>query len=111
MSFEPPIQNLNKLDIVGERNDGGVDLVIVVSGPLDGSAATLSMLERKIRNYIAELSGSEFKQKYGQPKGNSNSIYVVSEYPVDALALGAIERLKPIAKKAGANLEFRRSME
>jgi hypothetical protein len=91
-------------------HDGGIDLVVVVSGPLDGSAATLSKLERKIRNYIAELSSSEFKEKYGHPKNNSN-IYVVSEYPVDALALAAIEWLRPIATEAGANLEFRRSME
>lgn len=111
MSFAPPIQNLDKLDIVGERNDGGVDLVIVVSGPLDGSSSTLALLERKIRNYIAELSSSEFKLKYRPSKESSNSIYVVSEHPVDALALGLIERLKPIAVRAGANLEFRRSME
>jgi hypothetical protein len=105
-----PIHNVDELDIVGERNDGGVDLIIVVSGPLDGSAATLSMLESKIKNYIAALSSSEFKQKYGQPKENGNSIYIVSEYPVDALVFGAIERLKPVARRAGANLEFRRSM-
>jgi hypothetical protein len=106
-----PIQNLDKLDIVGERTDGGVDLVIVVSGPLDGSSSTLMLLERKIRNYIAALSTSELRQKHPPLKGSSNSIYVVSEHPVDALALDVIERLRPVALRAGANLEFRCSME
>lgn len=111
MSFEPPIQNLDRIDIVGERNDGGVDLVIVVSAPIDGSPSTLSLLERKIRSYIAELGSSEFKEKYPQRDERSNSIVVVSEHAIDALALGVIERLKPIAKTAGATLELRRSLD
>jgi hypothetical protein len=38
---EPPIQNLDSFDIVGKRGDGGIDLVIVCSGPVDDSADTL----------------------------------------------------------------------
>ena len=111
MSLAPPIQNLDRLDIVGERNDGGVDLVIVVSGALDGSPSTLLLLETKIKNYIAELMSSEFKQKYRFSKNGGNSIYIVSDHPVDTLALAVIERLKPSAKRAGAYLGIRRSME
>ena len=111
MSYAPPIQNLESLDIVGDRNDGGVDLVIVVSGPLDGSPTTLSLLERKIRNYITELASSEFRAKYRPPKNCGNSIYVVSEYPIDPLALAVIERFKPIARRVGASIEVRRSMD
>jgi hypothetical protein len=47
--FEPPIQNLDAFDIVGERLDGGVDLVVVCSGPLDDSAEVLGLLRRKLR--------------------------------------------------------------
>lgn len=36
-NLEPPIHNLDAFDIVGERKDGGVDLVISCSGPLDSS--------------------------------------------------------------------------
>jgi len=111
MSYAPPIQNLESLDIVGDRSDGGVDLVIVVSGPLDGSPATLSLLERKIRNYIAELASNEFRKKYRPPKNCGNSIFIFSEYPIDPLALAAIERFKPVARRVGANIEVRRSME
>ena len=111
MSYAPPIQNLESLDIVGDRNDGGVDLVIVVSGPLDGSPTTLSLLESKVRNYITELASSEFRAKYRPPKNCKNAICVVSAYPIDPLALAVIERLKPIAGRVGASIEVRRSME
>ena len=110
MAIAPPIQNLGQLDIVGERHDGGVDLVIVVSGALDGSAETLELLERKILNYIAELSSDQFKRRFGQAPGRGHAICIVSEYPVDALALAVIARLEPQALQAGASLELRRSM-
>jgi hypothetical protein len=41
MDFEPPIQNLDAIDVLGKRVDGGVDLAITCSGPLDDSADTL----------------------------------------------------------------------
>jgi hypothetical protein len=111
MSFEPPIQNSEAIDIVGQRRDGGVDLIIVVSGHLDGSPSTLSLLENKIKRYIAELTSSEFKKKFHRSANRSNSILVVSEYVIDRHALDVIERLRPIAQASGATLEIRRSME
>ena len=44
--LEPPIQNLDAFDIIGERKDGGVDLVVSCSGPLDSSTTTLGLIER-----------------------------------------------------------------
>jgi hypothetical protein len=37
----PPIQDLESVDIAGQRKDGGVDLAIIASQPLDDSADTL----------------------------------------------------------------------
>lgn len=111
MSFEPPIQNSDRVDIVGERHDGGVDLIVVVCGPIDGSPSTLSLLERKIRRYVTELTSDEFRRRYHPSANRTNSILVVSEYAIDGLALGVIEQLRPIVKAAGANLEIRRTME
>jgi hypothetical protein len=47
-----PIQNVDSIDIVGLRNDAGIDLVVLCSGPLDGSAETLRALREKVRGYI-----------------------------------------------------------
>lgn len=110
MAFEPPIQNLDRIDVVGKRNDGGVDLVIVASAPLDGSPTTLAHLERKIRNYITEIGSSQFRSEFGPVTDGQVRICVVCEYDVDERARQLIERLIPIAKQADARLELRRSM-
>src|ERR1700679_3594566 len=36
-----PIQNVDSIDVVGVRNDAGIDLVVSCFGPLDGSPETL----------------------------------------------------------------------
>ena len=64
LEFEPPIQNLGSIDVLGARKDGGVDLIVVVSGPIDASADTLENLDRKIRAYIAEVGSRAFQERY-----------------------------------------------
>jgi hypothetical protein len=110
MAIEPPIQNTDSIDIVGRRNDGGVDLVIVAGGPLAGSSTTLACLERKIRNYVAEIGSEGFRTEFGPaPKAHAR-ICIVCEYEVDRQAMQLIERLRPIARRAGIELELRSSM-
>ena len=60
-----PIGPLDSLDIVGIRNDGGIDAVIVCSGPLDNSDTTLRDLELKVRNYLREIASEEFISQCG----------------------------------------------
>jgi Family of unknown function (DUF6572) len=110
MTPEPPIENVDRIDIVGERHDGGVEMVLVVSGPLDGSATTLSILERKIRNYVRELKSDEFLTAYKGARARNNAIFVVSEFSVDPAVCSLIEKLKPLAREAGADLTLRDSM-
>jgi len=63
---ESPIADIDLLDIVGVRKDGGIDTVVVCSGPLDNSAETLSRLTRKVRGYLSAITGSDFVNQYGQ---------------------------------------------
>lgn len=44
------INDVDIVDIVGARNDGGLDMIISVTGPIDDSQSSLSKLEAKIRN-------------------------------------------------------------
>jgi hypothetical protein len=62
--LEPPIQNLDAFDIVGERKDGGVDLVVSCSGPLDTSSTTLGLIERKVRAYLVTIAHENFARIY-----------------------------------------------
>ena len=104
--FEPPIQNLGNIDVLGVRKDGGVDLVVVASAPLDGSADTLSNLDRKIRGYIAEVGLKSFREQYPGAVPGKIRIQVVCEHSVDMAARGLIEALKPAALANGATLEL-----
>ena len=60
-----PINPAAVFDIVGTRKDGGIDTVIVCSGPLDNSAATLRSLDIKVRNYLREIASDNFIQQCG----------------------------------------------
>lgn len=111
MSYESPIQNINNIDILGERIDGGVDLIIVASGPLDGSLLTLNSLEEKIKNYASEVSSQAFIEQFGQPDVDKFKIIVVCEYSVDIQILDLLNKLKPYVSSKGAILEIRESME
>lgn len=51
---ENPIINPATIDVVGVRNDGGLDLVISCEGDLDPSQATATALRLKVRNYVRE---------------------------------------------------------
>jgi hypothetical protein len=62
---DSPIGPVDAIDIVGTRHDGGIDTVIVCSGPLDDSKATLDLLVQKTRNYLREIATDNFRQEYG----------------------------------------------
>ena len=60
-----PIGPSDAFDIVGIRNDGGIDAVIVCSGPLDNSSTTLRDLALKVRNYLREIASEDFISQCG----------------------------------------------
>ena len=74
-----PIQNIENIDILGERNDGGIDLCIVVSGYLDDTINHQNLLRSKIQAYSDAIFTDEWESKYGA--GNSRIIIKAVEYP------------------------------
>lgn len=60
-----PISDADNLDVVGVREDGGIDLVITCSGPLDDSNETVELLGQKVRNYaqLASPAADDFRQE------------------------------------------------
>jgi hypothetical protein len=59
-----PIRDVDTIDIVGVRNDAGIDLVVVCSGPLDDSSETLMSLREKVRGYIKEACSEDIWNAY-----------------------------------------------
>jgi Family of unknown function (DUF6572) len=108
--LEPPIQNLDAFDIVGERKDGGVDLVVSCSGPLDSSTTTLSLIERKVRAYLVTITHENFARIYPAAEFGPVRIFISCEYHVSGAARELIDRLGVTASKQGVSLLLVSSM-
>ena len=105
-----PVKDVDTIDVVGVRKDGGLDLVISVASPLDASPSTLSLLEAKIRKYIEAAQAEVFLAHYGRPLGVPVTIYISCAHPIAEAARDVIERLTGVALEDGIGLEVRTRM-
>src|SRR6266446_4489729 len=107
--LEPPIQNLDAFDIVGERKDGGVDLVASCSGPLDSSTTTLGLIERKVRAYLVTIAHESFARIYPAAEFGPG-IFISCEHYVSGAARELIDSLGVTASQQGVSLLLVSSM-
>ena len=103
---EPPIQNLHTVDIVGKRADGGVDLFIVASGPLDPSPATQQLLLDKLQSYLEEINTPGFAAEFGAPSPDHICIIVHCEHEVHPVIQLLLQRCKNWVETNHARLEL-----
>ena len=101
---EPPIKNLDVIDVLGRRQDGGIDLAIVVSGPLLNTTDHLDRVERKIKSYIDEILSIEFAEQFPTCDA-SRQILLVTNHDMDPAVLALIDSLRGTAMSAGTILE------
>jgi len=105
-THSPPIQNLDSLDVVGERKDGGVDLLISCSGPLDDSPATLRLLAQKVANYLTGAAHANFSNVYPAAKRGPVRIFISCDYVVSEGARREIASLAQRAATMGVELKL-----
>jgi hypothetical protein len=105
----PPIQELDKIDITGKRRDGGVDLVITASQPIDDSPQTLNSIRRKVQTYLTAIGLEGFQAEMGHPPREKCAIVIVCEHPIHAKANAVIEECRAEAAAHEVRLEVRRS--
>ncbi|WP_428939444.1 hypothetical protein [Fontivita pretiosa] len=103
---EPPIQNLDSVDIVGRRKDGGVDLFIVASGPLDPSPQTQRLLLSKVQSYLEQINTPAFQAEFQNPPAEKVRIVISCEHEVHPLIQALIERCKPWVAQNNARIEL-----
>lgn len=88
------IENLDCIDILGDRTDGGVDLFIISSDRLDDSAETQTSLLDKVEHYLGYINSNEFKTDH--PNANSQNTQIIlqmTEEPAEIIK----ELIKKIA--------------
>jgi hypothetical protein len=103
-----PIENLDHIDLIGKRNDGGVDLFVVAAAALDGSEQTRELLRRKIATYVQALHDPGFRQQFGDPSPERTTIVVRCDEDVDPAVLEQLGWLRPWVEAYKARLELRR---
>ena len=54
----------NSIDIIGERNDGGIDLFIIIEDSIEKSEELQTQLLDKIENYLIYINSSNFKDDF-----------------------------------------------
>src|SRR5262245_33873334 len=105
----PPIQELDNIDITGKRRDGGVDLVIVASQPIDDSPETLESIRHKVQTYLTAIGLEEFQAEVGHPPRDKTTILLLCEHPIHPKALTVIAQCRVTAAAEGVRLEVRKS--
>lgn len=110
MDSASPVGDVDTVDIVGVRKSGGVDLVISATAALDGSPATLSLLETKVTNYMRAALSEDFLKHYGCSEGAPVTIHISCAHPVAEAAHELIRKLREMAAEYGIGLELRSDM-
>lgn len=106
----PPIQELDSIDLTGQRRDGGLDLVIVASQPLDDSPETLESIRRKVGTYLTAIGLEEFQAEMGNPPRDKTTIILACEHPIHPKALAVLAQCRATAAAQGVRLEVRKSI-
>ena len=63
------------IDAIGFRKDGGADLQIVSSGPLDDSPETQDLLLDKIEGYLSYINSAEFRAE--RPRATVENTHII----------------------------------
>jgi len=105
----PPIQNLDSIDIFGKRRDGGLDLCIVASQPLDGDAETLESIRHKVSSYLTAIRSEKFQAEMGYRTLEQTTIIIACDHPIHPVAMAVIEECKALAAGQGVRLKLQKS--
>ncbi|NLP34300.1 MAG: hypothetical protein GX359_03795 [Clostridiales bacterium] len=97
------IYDVDKLDIMAARKDGGVELYIISSGILDDSPNTQTLLLDKIQNYLGYINSNKFKKEF--PNTTKEGVWIIlkMEEEPPLLIKKLCNKIVPWVQDNGAN--------
>jgi hypothetical protein len=108
MSDQPPsaspLSELDNLDVIGERNDGGVDMLVVTTGPLDASDETCQKLQAKLSTYLYAAVHPNFANVYPAASAGRVRIFVSDSHAVSDRARQVVESMSREALTRGVEI-------
>lgn len=95
-SFDPahPIPLVEAFDNISERNDGGLDLFMIITRPLEADERSLARLSQKLRNYLNFIKC--------RTAGDRNKTYGIAVFINASSDSRAIEHLRQSVSRAAA---------
>lgn len=101
------IYDVNSIDAMGKRIDGGLVLFILSAGAIDASEQTQKTLLDKVENYLGYINSKEFQDKFADVDKNKIKIVFELEEQPPKLLMKLCERIVPWAEDNGAGFIVR----
>ena len=101
-----PLSEPDNLDVIGERNDGGVDMLVVTTGPLDASDATCQQLQAKLNIYLYAATHPNFANVYPAAGTGPIRIFVSDSNAVSDRARQVVEAVSREALARGIEVRI-----
>ncbi len=103
-----PIPALNGLDIMTVKKDGGADLTVVISDPINGSEFSQNRLLIKLQNYFGFINSEEYIYQAKVRPTPDNTIVIVKIHPDSSGAYSdLISRCLSWANENNCSIELR----
>ena len=95
------IYDVDKVDLMAKRNDGGLDMFIISSDEIDDSPDTQKLLLDKVDNYLGYVNSDEFVAEF--PEVSKDKVKIIFELGKQApeLLLELCKKIKSWAKDTG----------
>ena len=110
MSNQPrsssPLSELDNLDVIGERKEGGVDMLVVTTGPLDASDETCHKLHAKLSTYLHAAIHPNFSNVYPAASTGRVRIFVSDSHAVSERARQVVESMSREALARGVEIRI-----
>ncbi len=88
-----PLELLEQIDMIVKKKNGGVELVIICHGYLDGSEYTQKRIMDKINNYLTFIKNADYEQEFGAVS-IKKTIIVLKCSGLDSIITELIESIK-----------------
>ena len=86
-----PLTDPDNLDVIGERKDGGVDMLVATAGPLDASDVTCNRLKEKLSAYLYAAVHPNFPNVYPAARAGRVRIFVSDSHAISDRARLLVE--------------------
>ena len=95
------IYDIDKVDLMAKRNDGGLDMFIISTGEIDDSSDTQKLLLDKVDKYLGYINSNEFVEEFPKVCKDKVTIVFESEKRIPELLLELCKKIVPWAKDNG----------